>query len=175
MRHRKKKFRLNRFGSWRRATLKSLCRNLLIHQSIRTTKNKASAARPLAEKLIQLGKTNNLASRRRAFAILQDHRLVQQLFGEIAPRFLNRKGGYCRILTLGQRRGDGASLAILELTEKIQLRKKSAKKEPAPPKEKEEITKPSAALEKKPPKSEKPKRQFLGGLRKIFKKERDAL
>ena len=127
MRHRKIKTRLNRNRSWRRATLIDLSRNLFIHQSIRTTVVKAKAARSLTEKLITLGKRDNLTSRRRAFSILQDHKLVQLLFSNIAPLFNNRNSGFCRILPVGFRRGDGAKLAILELTEKRKEEKKSLK------------------------------------------------
>ncbi|MFH1338836.1 MAG: 50S ribosomal protein L17 [Candidatus Omnitrophota bacterium] len=175
MRHRKNKLNLNRFTSWRKATLRSLSRSLLIHQSVRTTKRKAKAVRPLVDKLIGLGKKNDLASRRRAFSILQDHKLVQSLFSEIAPRYRNRNGGYCRVLPMGFRRGDGSQLAILELTERAKEEKKPVKRKEAPPKPKEEVSKPAAEREKKPPKVIKPKRKFLDGLRKIFKKERDAL
>ena len=178
MRHRKKKLNLNRFTSWRRATLIDLSRNLLIHQSIRTTKIKAKAAKALAERLITLGKKNNLVARREAFSILQDHKLVQLLFSEIAPRFNNRKGGFCRILPFGFRRGDGANLAILELTEKVKVEKKPIKKEKPQPTPKEEAPKPPvkpSVPSKKPPLTKKPTRKFLGGLRKIFKKERDSL
>lgn len=176
MRHRKSKLTLNRFTSWRKATLISLSKGLLINQSIRTTKTKAKATQPFVERLISLGKENSLSARRRVFSILQDHQLVKLLFTEIAPRFNNRIGGYTRILPLGFRRGDGASLVILELTQKEA--KKPAKKEviaqPKPPKEKE-VPKPQVAPEIKPPVSKKPVRRFLGGLRKIFKKERDSL
>jgi len=175
MRHRKDKLRLNRFTSWRRATLISLTRNLLIHQSIRTTKTKAKAAVPLAERLITLGKKNNLVSRRKAFSILQDHKLVQLLFSEIAPRFNNRKSGFCRILPLGFRRGDGAKFVVLELTEKGKVEKKPPKLEEVQPKPKEEIPKAPVQPKVKPPLAEKPARKFFGGLRKIFKKERDSL
>jgi large subunit ribosomal protein L17 len=175
MRHRKYRINLNRFTSWRRATLISLSKNLLISQSIRTTSTKAKSAKPLVEKLITLGKRNNLASRREAFSILQDHRLVQLLFSEIAPRFNNQNSGFCRILPLGFRRGDGADLAVLELTQKIEKKKKPKKSEEAQPKPKEEITKPTVKPATKPPLTEKPTRKFIGGLRKIFKKERDSL
>lgn len=175
MRHRIKKLRLNRFTSWRRATINSLCRNLLINQSIRTTRAKAKAAKPLAEKLITLGKRDNLNCRRQAFSILQDHKLVQLLFSEIAPRFNNRNGGFCRILPLGFRRGDAARLVILELTQIIEKKKKLTKKEEAQPKPKEEIPKPTVKPTTKPPLAKKPKPRFIGGLRKIFKKERDSL
>lgn len=175
MRHRKNKLSLNRFTSWRRATLIGLSRNLLIHQSIRTTKTKAKAAVSLVERLITLGKRNNLTSRRKAFSILQDHKLVQLLFSEIAPRFNNRNGGFCRILPFGFRRGDGAKFVILELTEKRKEEKKPIKKEEAQPKPKEEIPKAPVKPKIMPPLVKKPAQKFLGGLRKIFKKERDAL
>lgn len=208
MRHRRNKLRLNRNRSWRRATLISLSRNLLIHQRVRTTKIKAKAAVPLTEKLITLGKKNDLASRREAFSILQDHSLVRLLYTEIAPRFSNRNGGYCRIIPLAFRRGDGASLVILELTEKskeeikpkkkeekeekpeiekeqIQLKPKEAKEKAEKPKEsepkkekpKEEVSKIPAKPKptKKPPLTKKAKRNFLGDLKKLFKKKKDAL
>lgn len=206
MRHRKNKLRLNRNRSWRRATLISLSRNLVIHQRIHTTKIKAKAAIPLAERLITLGKKNDLTSRREAFSILQDHKLVQSLFSEIAPRFSNRNGGYCRIIPFAYRRGDGASLVILELTEKSKAETKpikkgekeeksvitkeqiqpgpkdsktkveKPKKEEVPEKEKpkEKVSKIPAPPKKKPFLTKKPKRNFLGDLKKLFKKKKDA-
>ena len=173
MRHRKSKSSLNRFTSWRRATLNSMSRNLLTYQSIKTTMTKAKAARPLIEKLITMAKKNDLASRRRAFAILQDHKLVQLLFSDIATRFDNQKGGYCRILPCGFRRGDGAELVILELTKKSKIeKKKPLKKEETQEKiPKEQPAKaPEEPAEATPPPMEKKK--FLGGLRKIFDKEK---
>jgi len=148
-----------------------MSRNLLIHQSIRTTKTKAKAIKPQIERLITLGKIDNLSSHREAFSILQDHKLVRLLFTEISPRFSKRNGGYCRILPLGFRRGDGAELVILELTEKKKIEKRPKKKKETQPKPKEKVTEavpetvPEAVEIKKPP------RKFLGGLRKIFKKE----
>ena len=176
MRHRKSRTNLNRFTSWRRATIISLSRNLLIHQRIRTTRAKAKAALPLTERLIGLGKRDNLASRRAAFSFLQDHKLVQLLFSEIAPRFSNRGSGFCRILPLGLRRGDNAKLVILELTEKGKKEKKPLKKQEERLKPKEEAPRQAPAKPKAiPPPKTKPTRKFLGGLRKIFKKERDSL
>ncbi|MFC1658734.1 50S ribosomal protein L17 [Candidatus Omnitrophota bacterium] len=174
MRHRVKKSRLNRFTSWRKATLNSMSRNLLIHQSVRTTKTKAKAVKPLVERLITLAKKDSLKSKRLAFAVLQDHSLVKLLFSEIAPRFHKFNGGYCRILPAGFRRGDGASLVILELTQRIE-KKKPLKKEEAKEKPKEEAAKPTDKPTEKPPSTIKPKRKFMKGLRKIFKKERDSL
>ena len=187
MRHRKKRLQFNRSTSWRKATLLSLARNLFIHQGIRTTKTKAFAVKPLIEKLITLAKENTLAAKRRAYKILGDHKLVSMLFNDIGPRFNNRTGGYVRIFNLGPRRGDSAKLAILELTE---IKKKEIKK-PKKEAKKEEEKKPIAAKEKpveeikprtetavkqeKHPETKKPIKKFLGGIRSIFKKERDSL
>jgi len=121
MRHKVKTDRFSRFSSFRKATIKSLVRALLLHQRIITTQAKAESARIVAEKLISLGKTNTLAARRRAYALLCDHNLVSMLFKDIAPLFEKRTGGYTRIIYYRNRRGDNAKLVILELTE---IRKK---------------------------------------------------
>jgi large subunit ribosomal protein L17 len=153
----------------------SLGKSLLIHQSIRTTQIKAEAAKPLVERLITLGKRDNLASRREAFSILQDHILVGLLFSDIAPLFNNRNGGYCRILPFGFRRGDGAKLVIFELTAKRKVEKKPIRKQEVRPEPKEEITEAPVKPPVRPPKDKKPTRRIFGGLKKIFKKERDSL
>lgn len=189
MRHRKNHYALNRFTSWRKATLKSLARNLLKEQSIKTTQAKAKAVRPLVERLISLSKANTLAAKRQAYALLGEHKLVSILFDQIGPRFINRTGGYTRILGLGARRGDNAQMVILALSE---IKKKEPKKhKKGAPKATEAKTPGEAALEKahpteeklknqtqvmeKPPATKKPSKNFLGGLRSIFKKERDSL
>ncbi|MBU1872052.1 MAG: 50S ribosomal protein L17 [Candidatus Omnitrophica bacterium] len=174
MRHQKKRSHLNRFTSWRKATLVSMSRNLLIYQSVKTTKVKAKAARPVLEKLISWGKENNLQSRRKAFSVLQDNKLVKLLFSEIAPLFAKRQGGYCRILPMGFRRGDGASRVIMELTEKRAVKRKPLKKKEAPGKPNAELTKTESEPATKPPEEKKSKQKFLGGLRKIFRKDKDA-
>jgi large subunit ribosomal protein L17 len=175
MRHAKVKYQLNRFSSWRKATLISLTKSLILHQSVRTTKTKAKATQTLAERLISLGKQNTLAAKRRAFSILGEHRLVSLLFDDIAMRFKNRTGGYTRVIQVGSRRGDGAAIAILELTEikKKERRVHKEKKEPKP--EEERQPKAEAAVQEKPPLEKKATPTFLGGIRRIFKKERDAL
>ena len=191
MRHAKAKLQLNRRTSWRKATLTSLAKALIIHQRIKTTKAKAKAVKPLIEKLISLGKNNSLFAKRQAYRILGDHKLVSLLFNDIAPRFVNRIGGYTRILNLGLRRGDNAQLVILALTEikekvpkkpKAEAEKKEAQKpeilkeglpKEQPPEEKKPKT--EVAVKEKPPISKKPTKNFLGGLRRIFKKERDSL
>ncbi len=195
MRHAKSRLQLNRFTSWHDATIKSLARSLLIYQSIKTTRQKAKASRPLIEKLISLGKKNTLAARRQAYKVLCDHRLVKLLFNDIAKRFNTRTGGYTRIINFGSREGDGATLVIFELTE---IKKKEHKKpakvkkaeapqgkeeagptkaaalhEPAFDKEKPKAT--DSTVKENPPQSKKPPKKFLTGLRNIFKKERDSL
>lgn len=189
MRHGKNKLMLNRFTSWRKATLFSLARNLLVYQSIKTTIQKAKSTRALIEKLISLGKENSVSAKRNAYRILKDHKLVSQLFNEIAPRFKGKASGYTRIINYGLRRGDNAQLAILELTEikKKETRKPKQEKESKSDKAKEERTeskpekdveekpKIEVALKEKPPISKKPTKKFLGGLKNIFKKERDSL
>ncbi len=174
MRHRKSKLLLSRSTQWRHATVESLSRSLLIHQSIHTTKLKAKAALPLVEKLITLGKKGDLASRRKSFSILQDHKLVKLLFSEITPRFSKRTGGYCRILPLGFRRGDGAKLVILELPEKLEKKAKVIKKDLSQPKSDETAPKTPVKPSVEPP-IKKPKQKFLGGIRKLFKKEKNSL
>ncbi|MBU3958875.1 MAG: 50S ribosomal protein L17 [Candidatus Omnitrophica bacterium] len=189
MRHRKSRFRLNRFTSWRKSTLISLAKNLLIHQSIKTTKTKALAVRPLVEKLITLAKLNTLAAKRRAYKILSDHRQVKLLFDVIGERFSARKGGYTRIFNLGFRRGDNAKMVVLELTEiKKKERKldkkeqeiKSAGEKSAPVVEEKPIEekkpKAKAGVKEKPPvATKKSLKKFLGGVRGIFKKQRGSL
>ena len=118
MRHNRQTHRLGRTATERKALLESLVSSLLIHQEITTTLQKAKAAQRLADRMITLGKNDTLHSRRQVFSRIQDHQLTSKLFKEVAPRFKNRKGGYTRILQLSRRKGDGAQLAILELTEK---------------------------------------------------------
>ncbi|RJP28863.1 MAG: 50S ribosomal protein L17 [Candidatus Omnitrophota bacterium] len=194
MRHSKSKNRLNRFTSWRKATILSMARNLVIYQRIRTTKAKAKAVRPVIEKLIHLAKKNTLTAKRAAFKILNDHRLVSTLFSEIGPRFAKRTSGYSRILSLGRRRGDDAELVLFELTEIKKPEAKKAKKSKVSKEPQEGLKadtsgqakehtqqedsgkqKTEIATKEKPPISKQPSKKFLGGLRKIFKKERDSL
>jgi len=90
---------------------------LIREDRIRTTETKAKRARPLADKMITLGKAGNLHARRRALAVIEDRDIIHKLFDEVAPRFADRNGGYTRILKLGPRKGDAAPMAILEFVE----------------------------------------------------------
>ena len=98
--------------------LRNLAASLIEHRQIKTTLAKAKALRPFAEKLVTLGKTNTLHSRRRALSLLGSNQLAQRsvkkLFDEIAPASADRNGGYCRIIKLGQRNSDSAPMALIE-------------------------------------------------------------
>jgi large subunit ribosomal protein L17 len=131
MRHRNSGSKLGRQPAHRRATLRALVTNVIVHERIKTTVTRAKAARPLVERMITLGKRDTLATRRRAAAFLMTPSATQKLFADIAPRFSDRAGGYTRIIHVGFRIGDGASLAILELLGS-KLRKKERKKDSAP-------------------------------------------
>ena len=177
MRHADAKFKLNRFTSWHKATLKSLARSMVIHQGIRTTLSRAKAARPLTEKLVSLAKENTLSAKREAFKILGSHKLVSMLFMEVGPLFAKRESGFTRIINLKKRRGDNARIVIFELTERKVKESKKAKKAKEPVSEvKPEGSReaPNKAAERKD-EPKKPAKKFLGGIRKIFKKERDSL
>ena|SRR3989338_2923207 len=118
MRHRKANVRFGRQRAHYKSTMRHLATSLIIHKSIATTKTKARQASRLAERLVTIGKAKTVASRRRAYAILQDRDLVSILFNEIAPLFKDRNGGYTRVMLTGRRRGDNAQMAILEFVEK---------------------------------------------------------
>jgi large subunit ribosomal protein L17 len=117
MRHLKDHRRLGRPTDQRLALLRSLVIGLFRHNHIKTTLPKAKEARRLADRLITLAKRGDLAARRQVLKTLPHPQLVGYLFEEVAPRFKDRPGGYTRIVPAGQRRGDAAQMAILELSE----------------------------------------------------------
>ena len=114
MRHQKKTIKLGRTAEHRKALLANQVCSLIEHQRIRTTLAKAKAVRPLAEKMVTLGKKGSIQARRTAFAVLRQKDAVKKLFDEIAPRTVDRSGGYTRIVKLGQRKSDAAPVAYLE-------------------------------------------------------------
>ncbi len=125
MRHRVNGRKLGRTPPHRRALLRNLCTSLLEHERITTTVQKAKEVRPLAEKMITLGKKETLHARRQAAGFLLKATVVKKLFDTIAARYADRPGGYTRILKLGPRSGDGAELAIIELiTDEAKAKKK---------------------------------------------------
>jgi len=114
MRHLKRTAKLGRTGSHRNAMLANLVCSLIKQRRVTTTVAKAKAARSVAEKMVTLGKSGTLHDRRLAAARLHQEDAVRVLFNEIAPTQKDRRGGYTRIVRLGQRHGDAAQLAILE-------------------------------------------------------------
>ena len=159
MRHRKDESKLRRPHSHRKALVHSLVRSLILHDRITTTVAKAKTAQRLAERLVSRSKVNDLAARRYAYYHLNDYRVVKHLFDEIRPRFEDRTSGFTRIFLMGNRYGDGAQMAVLEMTlkgepkktgkekkkstAKVQSREPSATKTKTTRKEKTEAKKPA--------------------------------
>jgi large subunit ribosomal protein L17 len=162
MRHQKKTVKLGRTAEHRKALLANQVCSLIQHQRIKTTLAKAKAVRPLAERMVTLGKNGSIHARRTALATLRQKNAVKKLFDDIAPRSAERNGGYTRIVKLGQRKSDSASMAFIEwvdMTEVVEEKpaeEKKAKRKEAEPKPK--ITEPEAAAAKEEPaaKEEKP-------------------
>jgi large subunit ribosomal protein L17 len=121
MRHQKKTIKLGRTAEHRKALLANQVCSLIEHQRIKTTLAKAKAVRPLAEKMVTLGKKGSLHARRTALAVLRQKDAVKKLFDDIAPRSASRNGGYTRIIKLGQRRSDAAPVAFLEWVDAPQI------------------------------------------------------
>ena len=107
--------KLGRTTDHRMAMLRAMVTYLLDNGSIETTVTRAREVRPLAEKMITLGKTNTLHNKRQALAFITKEDVVKKLFDEISPKYADRNGGYCRITKLGPRRGDCAEMAVIEL------------------------------------------------------------
>jgi len=143
MRHQKKTIKLGLTAAHRKSLLANQVCSLIEHERIKTTLAKAKAVRPLAEKMVTLGKNGSLHARRTALAVLRQKKAVKKLFENIAPRTTNRNGGYTRIIRLGQRQSDSAQVAFLEwvdaapATEEKPVEEKAAKapKEASAPKE----------------------------------------
>ena len=118
MRHNMALRKLGRVSEHRRALFRNQLKSLITHERIITTLPKAKELRPIAERVVTLGRqADSVHARRLAARWLTDRDLVHRLFSEIGPRFVNRPGGYTRIVKLGPRRGDGAELAILEFVD----------------------------------------------------------
>jgi large subunit ribosomal protein L17 len=172
MRHQKNTVRLGRKAEHRKALLANQVCSLIEHRRIKTTLAKAKAVRPLAERMVTLGKDGSIHARRTAFATLRQKDAVKKLFDEIAPASGERNGGYTRIIRLGQRQSDSAFMAFIEwvdspltVEEKPAEEKKAKKKEPnteAKPKETKR-EEPKAKAEEKPTEEPKTKRRWWGG------------
>jgi len=155
MRHGKKTKKLSRTKSHRKAMLANMAASLFLYHVIKTTEAKAKEVKKLADKLITLAKKGNLHAHRQVYDVIKDRKLVKKLFDEIAPKLMDREGGYTRVLKLGTRRGDGASLSVVKLlVEKPASEEKEGKKE----KHKKE-TKPKKEVEAKAEKKKKIKEE----------------
>jgi large subunit ribosomal protein L17 len=119
VRHQRKGKKLGRDSAHRRALYSNLAGALIEHGRIKTTEAKAKAVKPIAEKMITLGRRGDLAARRQALAYLRSQEVVHQLFSEVAPRFADRPGGYSRIVKIGPRYGDSAEMVYLELVDYV--------------------------------------------------------
>ncbi len=117
MRHRVHGHKLGRTGAHRKAMFRNQLEALFTHERIVTTLTKAKALRPLAERMVTLARTGSLSARRQVLRSMPDKEVVARLFDDIAPRFVDRPGGYTRIMRMGRRHGDGAELAIIELVD----------------------------------------------------------
>lgn len=119
MRHKVSGRKLGRSSSHRKALFRNMVTSLFEHGRIQTTDAKAKEVRRVAEKLITLGKRGDLHARRQALAYVRDRGVVAKLFEELSPRYAQRPGGYTRIVKLGNRRGDGAPVSVLELVQEV--------------------------------------------------------
>lgn len=117
MRHNNSGRRLGRTTSHRVAMFRNMVTSLLNHERIITTDAKAKEIRSVAEKMITLGKRGDLHAHRQAASYIREKSVVTKLFSTIAPRYKERQGGYTRIIKLGQRLGDAASMSVIELVE----------------------------------------------------------
>lgn len=137
MRHRKAGRKLGRTASHRKALMANLAVSLLLHKKIKTTVEKAKEARSFIERLITIAKKDTVAARREVRKRIRSRQAINELFQEVAPKYSNRSGGYTRVIKLGTRNGDTATLAFLELVDfehyfkakRDQAEKKKAAKE----------------------------------------------
>lgn len=131
MRHNKAGRRLGRNTPHRSAMMRNMVTSLLEHDRITTTDARAKELRKIADQMITLGKRGDLHARRQASSIIRDRKVVTKLFERLGPRYSERPGGYTRIIKLGQRPGDNASLSLIELVEEEFTSKPGKKTAPA--------------------------------------------
>lgn len=153
MRHQKKTIKLGRTAEHRKALLANQICSLIEHQRIKTTLAKAKAVRPLAEKMVTLGKRGSIHARRTALATLRQKDAVKKLFDDIAPRSTERNGGYTRIVKLGQRKSDSAPMAFIEWVDAAQIIEEKVADEKKP---KRRAVEPAAKQKELAPQQEEP-------------------
>ena len=110
--------KLNRTSSHRKSLLMNLSNALIKHEQITTTLTKAKELRPFVEKIVTLGKRGDLESRRKTISVLQDEKMTKKIFDTFADRYKDRKGGYTRIVKIGNRYGDNAPTAVIEFVDR---------------------------------------------------------
>jgi len=117
MRHRKSGKHLGRTSSHRRAMFANLARSIILHGTIKTTLPKAKELRRVVEPLVTKAKVDSVANRRHVFSKINDKEVIGRLFAEISPQYVNRPGGYLRIVKCGFRKGDAAPMAVIQFIE----------------------------------------------------------
>ena len=152
MRHKLAHRKLNRTSEHRKALFKNMLNSLIKYEQIRTTVPKAKELKPKIDKVITLGKKNNLGSKKSLFSELQNKSSVDKLVKILSARYGKRKGGYSRVIRTGFRYGDDAPMAIIELVD----RDKNAKKIDVKKKEKEDVSKKESSQTK----TEEPKKKI---------------
>lgn len=115
MRHRKVNKKLRRESGPRRALLDNLATSVILYEKVVTTQVKAKAIKPVVERLITRGKVKSVHNKQQLAKVLHDKKAVQKVLDVLGPRYQTRKGGYCRIIKMHERQGDGAVLAQIEL------------------------------------------------------------
>jgi large subunit ribosomal protein L17 len=128
MRHQKTGRKLGRNSSHRKAMFRNMVTSFFKHERLETTDAKAKEMRPLAEKIITLAKRGDLHARRQALSYMKDKTVTHKVFGELKDRYLDRQGGYLRIVKKGNRKGDGAPTSIIQLLSADAVKKKAKKK-----------------------------------------------
>jgi large subunit ribosomal protein L17 len=166
MRHRKAAKRLGRDSSHRKAMLRNMVTSLFRYEQLETTDAKAKQLRPVAEKIITLAKRGDLHARRQALAYITDKAITHRLFEDLRERYLDRQGGYVRIIKKGNRRGDGAPISVIQLLPAEEGKKKGKKKGKA--------SKTAGAAQAKKKKESKAKEEEKQELQKGDKKEKKA-
>ena len=128
MRHQKTGRKLGRNASHRKAMFRNMVTSLFKHEHLETTDAKAKEVKPIAEKMISLAKRGDLHARRQALAYIKDKSVIHRLFDELKDRYIDRQGGYARIIKKGHRRGDGAPISIIQLLPDDKEKKKGKRK-----------------------------------------------
>ena len=164
--------KLNRKSSHRIALLKNLSKSLIVNEQIETTLPKAKDLRPFVEKILTMGKSNTLHSKRKVLSYLGDQSLVNKVFDVLAKRYSKRNGGYVRIIKSGFRYGDSAPKAIIELVERDVDAKGKIDKDKSKIKEQETVTQATEPKKLEPSKPQATKKEVVEESTDIKKNEK---